>query len=111
MALVENLSARPIRDVVCRIKPLPEQGFGWEAVTVGEMVPGGMPPGTELFYDPREGGRVPLVRLGKKYGLKFPIPFASHPDAQMKVRFTDDAGLHWEIDPDLHLSHPAGPAW
>jgi hypothetical protein len=21
----------------------------------------------------------------------------------MTVRFTDDAGLHWQIDPDLHL--------
>jgi len=21
----------------------------------------------------------------------------------MKVRFTDDAGLHWQIDHDLHL--------
>ena len=24
----------------------------------------------------------------------------------MKVRFTDDAGLHWQIDPDLHLERP-----
>jgi hypothetical protein len=29
----------------------------------------------------------------------------------MKVRFTDDAGLYWEIDPDLHLKRLDARGW
>jgi hypothetical protein len=28
---------------------------------------------------------------------------AEHPKAQFTARLTGDAGLHWQIDPDLHL--------
>jgi len=38
------------------------------------MIPGGMPPGTEYFYNPVAGGRAALLRPGRKLGFKFPIP-------------------------------------
>ena len=29
----------------------------------------------------------------------------------MMVRFTDDAGLYWEVDPDLHLAKLDSRSW
>ena len=40
---------------------------------------------------------------GERFGFKFPFPVEDHPDALVKVRFTDDAGLQWEIGHDMHL--------
>ncbi len=97
MAVVGNGSGRPIRDVVCRIKPHPVRGYDWEAAVVAELA--GRPP----FRNPRQAGQAPLIRAGQTFGFRFPFPFGDHPDARMKVRFTDDAGLHWQIDHDLHL--------
>jgi hypothetical protein len=42
MAVVQNDSRRPIRDVVCRIQPDPVQDFGWGAQAVAELVDVGM---------------------------------------------------------------------
>lgn len=74
MALVENRSTRPIRAIVCRIQPNPAPGFDWEAAAVGGVIPGGMPPVTEYFYNPVAGGRAALLRPGGRLGFKFPIP-------------------------------------
>ncbi len=98
MAVVVNGSARPIRDVVCRIKPHPAQDYDFEARIVAELV-GGQPP----LRNPRQAGQAPLIRAGQAFTFRFSFPFADHPDARIKVRFTDDAGLRWQIDHDLHL--------
>jgi hypothetical protein len=44
-------------------------------------------------------------------GVPAPFPRQITPDAKIKVRFTDDAGLHWEIDHDLHLEKLAERTW
>jgi hypothetical protein len=98
MAVVENGSGRPIRDVVCRIKPDSVRDYDREAAVVAELT-GGNPP----FLNPRQDGQAQLIRAGQTFGFRFPFPFVDHPDARMKVRFTDDAGLHWQIDHDMHL--------
>jgi len=46
---------------------------------------------------------VHILRAGGKAGFAFPFAVAEYPQPQYWVRFTDDAGLHWQIDPDLHL--------
>jgi hypothetical protein len=33
------------------------------------------------------------------------------PDATVVARFTDDAGLHWQINHDLHLERLADRGW
>jgi hypothetical protein len=113
MGVVHNGSRRPIRDVVCRIEPGPAQGFDLGAQGVGELVDVGMGSGASMpvFASPKLGDRVPLIRRDAIYGFKTEIPVKGHGVARMKVRFTDDAGLHWEIDPDLHLEKLAKRDW
>jgi hypothetical protein len=116
MAVVENRSPRPIRNVVCRIKPSPQTpgehgGYEWEAEAVAQLVPTRMPPGTEIFLDPDASGHVRVIASGRQYGFKFPIPTEGHEHAEFKVRFTDDADLLWEIDNDLHLQRLDSPDW
>jgi hypothetical protein len=105
MGVVRNGSPRPIRDAVCRIQPHPAQGFDWGAQGVGQLVNVGMGSnaGALLFNAPKLGDRVPLIRAGETFGFKTSIPAADHGAARMKIRFTDDAGVHWDVDPDLHL--------
>jgi hypothetical protein len=113
MGVVRNESRRPIRDVVCRIQPHPSQGFDWGAQAVGELIDVGIASAASAltFQDPKLGDRVPLIRAGDRFGFKTSIPVADNAVARMKVRFTDDAGLHWEIDPDLHLAKLASRDW
>jgi hypothetical protein len=33
------------------------------------------------------------------------------PEGRMTARFTDDAGMHWQIDPDLHLGKLNSRDW
>ena len=47
------------------------------------------------------GGVKSLLRADHKAGFAFSWSAATTYPAC--VRFTDDAGLHWEIDKDLHL--------
>jgi len=55
--------------------------------------------------------RVPLIRAGSRFGFKTTVPVKDHEVARMMVRFTDDAGLHWEVDPDLHLAKLDSRNW
>ncbi len=104
MAVVENGSRRPIRNVVCRIRPDPAQGYDWEAVAIGEFEEIPIAEGQlAVLQEPRASGHLPFIRAGLRFGFQFPFPANDHLEAQMKVLFTDDAGLHWQIDSDLHL--------
>ena len=53
--------------------------------------------------NPAEGSTVPLIRAGSQYGFLLRFDIEKNPDARIAARFTDDAGLHWQIDQDLHL--------
>lgn len=109
-AEVKNESARPIRDVACRIEPAPGDALQ-EAGRVGRLVSfNGAVSGhvlTDQAYEPKVG----LVRADAVFQFIFPVEAESHPKARITARFTDDAGLHWQIDPDLHLEKLSSRDW
>jgi hypothetical protein len=113
MGVVENTSHRPIRDVICRIQPHPAQGYDFSSQAVGELAEAPVGPKAQMpvFVSPKLGDHVALIRGGKTYGFKTSIPVADHQVARMIVRFTDDAGIHWEIDADLHLAKLPSRNW
>jgi hypothetical protein len=74
MAVANNSSARPIRDVVCRVRPGPDSageddGYQWEAEAVAQLVRTAMPPGADILYGPDATGLVRVIPTGRKYGF------------------------------------------
>lgn len=113
MGVVTNGSHRPIRDVVCRIQPHPAQGFEFSGVAVGRLAkfPVASNVTMPVFVSPKLGDRAALIRSSEKYGVKSEIPVTGHEVTRMIVRFTDDAGINWEIDADLHLAKLPSRDW
>ncbi len=99
-AEVTNDSRRPIRNVACRIQPEPSDTLQ-AAEKVGVFIEFG--DGKRTFPPPRKGAHLPLLRAGETGGFIFTAAMKEHPKARMATRFTDDAGLHWQTDHDLHL--------
>jgi hypothetical protein len=106
LAEVANDSRRPIRNVACRIEPEPgdtlqpadRAGFYAEAAAASSIrfsVP--------RFLDLSEGTNIQLIGVGETAAFAFAVETAEHPKAHIMVRFTDDIGLHWLINHDLHL--------
>lgn len=90
---VTNSSARPVRHAVCQRSG----GHGQDGVRlVGFDSKGGPdrahPDLTEIY----------LLRPGETAWLVFPVDTPDGEAVQL-VRFTDDAGVHWQVDGDLHL--------
>jgi hypothetical protein len=102
MAEVFNGSRRPIRNVDCRIEPAAGQGQH-SAAQVGELIRSDGLLGPGRRFHKVDAPTVRVLRAGAKAGLAFPFVASDYPDARVTARFTDDAGLHWEIRPDLHL--------
>jgi hypothetical protein len=50
-----------------------------------------------------EGFSVPQVRSKVTSCFEFPVTPHEQPKVRATARFTDYVGLHWQIDPDLHL--------
>lgn len=113
IVVVSNNSTRPIRYVTSHIR---RAGGIMDPVKLGVTVENQLTSAHDYqMYDPRPGARIPLIRPGYKYGFIFdhaiPDNDASHPErrtAHPFIRFTDDAGLSWEIDDDLHLKRLPG---
>jgi hypothetical protein len=103
--IVTNASRRPIHDVTCGISVAvpgqPKQTFNPERV--GQLRPGEPP-----IFDPYRDTKLPLVRASTRFGFLFQYPIApgGYPSEETNatLQFTDDAGLKWQIDQDLHLS-------
>lgn len=99
MAFVSNESRRPIRNVVCK--------YGCHmAVMGGRHVELQHDTSRELsrLVSPIPLSRVRVIRPGERYGFAFELN--SHRvliGGCGEVRFTDDAGQHWQLDEDLHL--------
>jgi hypothetical protein len=91
-AVIHNGSSRPIRDVAARIECEP----GAEPQRPFEFMLGEDRP-----Y--RNGANIRVLHKGEQGSLGFQVPRHDHPDAEITVRFDDDAGLHWEIDHNMHL--------
>jgi hypothetical protein len=105
MARAENKWHRPITNLVCRIQTTPGD-LMHEAWLTARMVWSAGGPGLPsywMFRDEAQGTRVSLVRAGEAGAFIFMYEIAQYPDAQMTLRFTDDAGLHWQINHDEHL--------
>jgi len=113
MGVVRNDSRRPIRDVICRIQPGPGQDFDQEAQGVTEIVDAGIASNASapVLLRPKLDRMVPVIRAGSRFGFKTSVTVKDHGVARMMARFTDDAGLHWEIDPDLHLAKLDSRGW
>ena len=105
---VANRSPRPIRNVACRIEAAPSAP-AQEASLSGvyaEFPPGPLQtPGAtnRALIDPPAKPRITLIRSGETGAFLFPVGARLNQDARVAVRFTDDAGLHWQIDHDLYL--------
>jgi len=117
LAEVTNHSRRPIRNVVCRIESGPGHGLGSSpghslavAHRVGlyaytEVAAASSSPASPTRELPKlaEGTDRLLIRAGEAGVFVFAVNMMKHPKARITTRFTDDAGLHWQIDPDLHI--------
>ena len=108
MVDVANRSPRPIRNVTGRIEAQP--GASLQGAALADVYADLRPSpltvpsaATRALIDPPERPDIPLIRAGEIGALIFPVGADRNPDARMAVRFTDDAGLHWQIDRDLHL--------
>ena len=121
-AVVSNESRRPISKVQCRIggastgSPFPrtrtENEYAVLAGRPSDQTPTGRLDPNRLIdlAEPHSGLRI---RPGETYVFVFEIN--SHWALELlpvvAVRFTDDAGLHWEIDRDQHLRRLADRDW
>lgn len=103
MAVIFNESDRPIRDVCCRIEVGDKREpffMTWLGVHVAwdenseEL-------GTWELFGGSDHSRI--MRGGSIHGFKFDIREDYALPWHISARFTDDSGLHWEIDPYLHL--------
>jgi hypothetical protein len=106
MAVVSNDSRRPIQHVVCKYG-------GSTAVIIGRLVDDSDAPGEQPdLIQPIPLSSAQVIRTGETYGFAFEInshrvPIGGHGEA----RFTDDAGLHWQLDDDLHLEEVPNRDW
>jgi hypothetical protein len=105
---VANASRRPIRDIACRIEAMP--GSGLQQARLAGLyseapvaISSGRGMSSRTFLDPVESSLIPLMRAGDRGAFIFAVGGQQYPEARITVRFTDDAGLHWQLGHDLHL--------
>jgi hypothetical protein len=107
MAVVTNDSERPIRDVASRIQIVRDGPLIGDA-RIGELIPMLSAQSGRAFQDLSTGNQVAIIRINHSYGFAFSVGADGHPTAHVMARFTDDAGLHWQLDQDLHLEKLIG---
>jgi hypothetical protein len=100
---VGNASRRRILNAACRIEPSEGSGLTLAAERTGQLTDTSTSAHRAILNNPAEGSTVPLIRAGSQYGFLLKFDLEAHPGARLAARFTDDAGLHWQIDQDLHL--------
>lgn len=101
---IENKSGRPIRDATCRIR---------DRASIGVMqLASGPTPKVLRAAEPlvSEDPDVSLIGSGNLFGFVFELALADEP-VPLFARFTDDAGLHWQIDGNLHLTRLEDRDW
>ena len=65
----------------------------------------------ETFVFQARASTMPVLRAGYKAAFAWGFTAAQYPNLLVWVRFTDDAGLRWEISTDLHLEKLTGRDW
>ena len=108
MAVVTNESRRPIRDVACK--------YGDNiAVVVGRLVDQqpDAPGNPSRLVDWLNRPEAEVIRAGETYGFAFELKSNQVLliDGRGEGRFTDDVGLHWQLDGDLHLEQLTNRDW
>jgi hypothetical protein len=100
---VDNASRRRILNAACRIEPSEGTGLTLAAERTGQLTDVGSQAHRGMMNNPAEGTTVPLIRAGTRCGFVLRFDLEKNPDTRLAARFTDDGGLHWQIDQDLHL--------
>ena len=101
--VVSNASRRRIINVTCWAATSGRPGLTLPAEKTGQLTETGSQAHTAMLNGPTEGSTVPLIRPGSRYGFLLRFDLDKRPRTHLAVHFTDDAGLHWQIDQDLHL--------
>lgn len=104
---VHNGWHRPVRSVSACMQRTADDGLSPSSL-VGLLVEtapafAGQPAVTH-FAEPTESPRWPVLRAGETVEFVFHYDVERHPGARMTVRFTDDAGLRWQVDHDQSLA-------
>ena len=106
MALVGNGSHRPIRDIACRLYTLQDDKL-YKSEYIGLAPPiersDSISLKDSLEIDETLPAKMRLLRAGDIAAFIFNLIVNPDLDEILTLRFTDDAGLHWQIDHDLHL--------
>jgi hypothetical protein len=108
---VRNASRHRITNVTCRAATPGRPGLTLPAEKTGEMTETGSPAHRAILNSPAEGSAVPLIRPGSRYGFLLRFNLDEQPGTHLAVLFTDDAGLHWQINQDLHLEQFESRPW
>lgn len=111
-----NDSRRPIFGIVVRGQVIQNASSLLPALTVGEMHQAAIPAGQARPEAWTYGGGVPGDRLeslrsGGRAGFECGFPYTTWSHGTLSVRFTDDAGLHWQLDQEHHLEHLPERDW
>jgi hypothetical protein len=104
--LVRNQSSRPIRDLNCASEGA--DGSALWPIGVG-IVQDRTEQGDSSVVIPKPARTAKLVRPGDLYAFVFDVDISSTDGLMYWIEFTDDAGLRWRIDQDLHLTPIGGP--
>jgi hypothetical protein len=116
LVIVTNGSKRPIREVACKMEAIQTDStirHDKLADVYGEMreVGLGSKASVETFEPQAHASTMPVLRAGHKAGFAWAFAAARYPRFLSWVRFTDDAGLHWQVTTDLHLEKLANRDW
>lgn len=106
---VRNESRRRIVNITCRIEP--SEGAGLTLATEQVGVLATSTSHRAIFSGLALAGQVPLMRPRTWSGFLVRFDLEAYPAARLATRFTDDAGLHWQIDQDLHLERLDSRDW
>lgn len=106
---VRNESRRRIVNITCRIEP--SEGAGLTLATEQVGVLATSTSHRAIFSGLALAGAVPLMRPRTWSGFLVRFDLEAYPAARLATRFTDDAGLHWQIDQDLHLERLDSRDW
>jgi hypothetical protein len=114
--VVSNNSHRPIREVACKIEAIHHDGTTRhnklaDVYGIVETVALGPGARTETFVLEAHASTKPVLRAGTKAWFAWSFTAADYPSLLSWVRFTDDAGLHWEVTTDLHLEKLSKRDW
>lgn len=108
MTVIHNNSERPIRNVTARLRP-PGEDPEPPVLVVRFELGSDNARNAEQIWTPlswAEADTLPLMRAREHWGFVYrrTVPEDSTEENVLtSAHFTDDAGLHWHIDGDMHL--------